>query len=179
MVSSSGSSWGSAQSTIISQLQTLIRPVSNLRLARLAALWDSYSRKQNPLQKQIKIWIWGVKKVWKNLSNWMFSWKSAIYWCFWKVPPLFHNENRRHLWNQEKKKKKNWLIIWKYWRILGAKLATLKKIIQITDFSSYHRENYRWSLLLNQLKLRIKLNDYTWFYVISKIGGKGNKYIVG
>ena len=105
MVSSSGSSWGSAQSTIISQLQTLMRPVSNLRLARLAALWDSYSRKQNPLQKQIKIWIWGVKKVWKNLSNWMFSWKSAIYWCFWKVPPLFHNENRRHLWNQEKKKK--------------------------------------------------------------------------
>jgi hypothetical protein len=29
--------WGSAQSTMISQLQTLIRPVPSLRLARLAA----------------------------------------------------------------------------------------------------------------------------------------------
>ena len=54
IVSSSGSSWGSAQSTIISQLQTLIRPVSNRRLARLAALWDSYSRKQNPLKNKTK-----------------------------------------------------------------------------------------------------------------------------
>ena len=71
MVSSSGSSWGSAQSTIISQLQTLIRPVSNLRLARLAALWDSYSRKQNPLQKQIKIWIWDVEGL-KKLHQLIF-----------------------------------------------------------------------------------------------------------
>lgn len=49
MVSESGSSWGSAQSTIISQPQTLIRPVPSLLLASEAALCDSYSRKQKPL----------------------------------------------------------------------------------------------------------------------------------
>lgn len=49
MVSASGSSCGSAQSTMISQPHTFTRPVPRRLLARDAALWDSYSKKQNPL----------------------------------------------------------------------------------------------------------------------------------
>ena len=49
IVCSSGSSWGSAQSTIISQPHTFILPVPSLLLANDAALWESYSKKQKPL----------------------------------------------------------------------------------------------------------------------------------
>ena len=100
MVSSSGSSWGSAQSTIISQLQTLIRPVSNLRLARLAALWDSYSRKQNPLQRNIgefKTRCWRFEKY---SSTEYFLWKSAICYDANKGHASLLTE-RRLLWYQE------------------------------------------------------------------------------
>ena len=49
IVSESGSSMGSAQSTIMSQPQTRILPDDNRRLAKDAALCDSYSRNANPL----------------------------------------------------------------------------------------------------------------------------------
>ncbi len=49
IVSESGSSMGSAQSTMMSQPQTRILPDDNRRLAKDAALCDSYSRNANPL----------------------------------------------------------------------------------------------------------------------------------
>ena len=48
IVSVSGSSWGSAQSTMISQPKIFTRPVLRRRLASDADLCESYSRKQKP-----------------------------------------------------------------------------------------------------------------------------------
>ncbi len=39
------------------KIETLTRPVSRRRLAKLAALWDSYSRKQKPLKIENKLTI--------------------------------------------------------------------------------------------------------------------------
>lgn len=49
ITSGSGSSIGSAHSTVPTFPQTLTLPLINLRLAWAAVLWSSYSRKQKPL----------------------------------------------------------------------------------------------------------------------------------